>query len=143
MTDDRMDDAKLEELARRLGAGAAARMNVERVAEAVVERLRTDPKHERRGPSPWWIGPVWLRAAAVVVLMVGVGFLVRGRLQNGSRHAPHYVAEDLQDLSISQLRDVLGTLDETLDAATPPSSDDDLNDLTTEQLQALLRSLEG
>jgi hypothetical protein len=61
MTDDRMDDAKLEELARRLGAGAAARMNVERVAEAVVERLRTDPKHERRGPSPWWIGPVWLR----------------------------------------------------------------------------------
>ena len=143
MTDDRMDDAKLEELARRLGAGAAERLNVERVAGAVVERLRSEPEVERRGPSPWWMQPRWLRAAAIVVLMVGVGAVVRGLLQRESRHHAHYIAEDLQDLSASQLREVLGTLDETLQAATPPSSEDDLNDLTTEQLQALLRSLEG
>jgi hypothetical protein len=138
-----MDDPKLEELARRLGAGAAERLNVERVAGAVVERLRNEPKIERRGPSPWWLQPTWLRVAAVVALMVGVGLVVRGWMQSGSRHSAHYIAEELQDLSTGQLREVLGTLDETLDAASPPSSDDDLNDLTTEQLQELLRSLEG
>ena len=143
MIDDRMDDAKLEELARRLGVGAAERLNVERVAGAVVERLRSEPKIERPGPSPWWMQPGWLRAAAVVVLMVGVGLVMGERIQNGSRHAAHYIAEELQDLSTSQLREVLVTLDETLEAASPPATEDDLNDLTTEQLQALLRSLEG
>jgi len=143
MIDDRMDDAKLEALARRLGVGAAERLDIERVAGAVVERLRNEPKVERRGPSPWWLQPRWLRAAAVVVLMVGVGLVVRGLRHSGSRHTAHYIAEELQDLSSGQLREVLGTLDETLEAASPPSSEDDLNDLTTEQLQALLRSLEG
>ena len=143
MTDDRMDDAKLEELARRLGVRAAERLNVERVAGAVVERLRNEPKTERSGPTPWWMQPRWLRAAAVVVLMVGIGLVVVGQIQNRSRHAAHYIAEELQDLSTSQLREILVTLDETLEAASPPASEDDLNDLTTEQLQALLRSLEG
>jgi hypothetical protein len=143
MTEDRMDDTRLEELARRLGAGAAERLNVERLAGAVVERLRNEPKIERPGPSPWWMQPKWLRAAAVVVLMVGVGLVVRGRMQSGSRHTARYIAEELQDLSTSQLREVLVTLDETLEAASPPSPEEDLNDLTTEQLQALLRSLEG
>ena len=143
MTDDRMDDDKLEQLARRLGAGAAERLNVEHVAGAVVERLRHDPKIERRRPSPWWLQSTWLRVAAVVALMVGGGLVVRGWMPSGSRHSAHYIAEELQDLSTTQLREVLGTLDETLEAASPPSSDDDLNDLTTEQLQALLRSLEG
>ena len=142
MTDDRMDDAKLEQLARRLGAGAAERLNVERVAGAVVERLRNETE-ERHGPSSWWVQPKWLRAAAIVVLMIGVGVVVRQLLEGGSRHEAHFIAEDLQDLSANQLREVLSTLDETLQAATPPSSEDDLNDLTTEQLQALLRSLEG
>ena len=143
MTEDRMDDARLEDLARRLGAGAAERLNVEHVAGAVVERLRNEPKIERSGPSPWWLQPKWLRVAAAVVLMVGVGLVVRGLRHSGSRHTAHYIAEELQDLSTGQLREVLGTLNETLEAASPPSSDDDLNDLTTEQLQALLRSLEG
>jgi len=142
MTDDRMDDAKLEELARRLGVGAAERLNVERVAGAVVERLHSEPKIERPGPAPWWMQPRWLRAAAIVVLMVGVGIVARG-LQVGSRHQAHYIAEELQDLSTSQLHEILVTLDETLEAASPPASEDDLFDLTTEQLQALLRSLEG
>ena len=142
MTDDRMDDAKLEQLARRLGAGAAERLNVERVAGAVVERLRNETE-ERHRPSPWWVQPKWLRAAAIVVLMIGVGVVVRQLLQSGSRHEAHFIAEDLQDLSANQLREVLSTLDETLQAATPPSSEEDWNDLTTEQLQALLRSLEG
>ncbi len=143
MIDEPMDDARLEELARRLGAGAAERLNVERIAGAVVERLRSEPQVERRRPLPRWLQPKWLAAAAIVVLIVGAGLVVRGRMHSGSRHPAHYIAEDLQDLSASQLREVLGTLDETLQAATPPSSEDDLNDLTTEQLQALLRSLEG
>ena len=142
MNDHRMDEARLEGLARRLGAEAAERLDVERVAAAVVARLRSEPLLSRT-PSPWWIQPAWQRAAAVVVLMLGAAVVARAWRPIGSAHPAHYVAEDLEGLSTDQLREVLGTLDQTLDEATPEQSEDELNDLTTEQLQALLRSLEG
>lgn len=142
MSDDRMDDERLHEIARRLGAGAAERLDVERVAARVVERLRTEPP-AGRPPSPWWVQPGWMRAAAVVVVMLGGGLLAREWLPAGSPHPAHFVADDLSDLSADQLREVLGSLDQALDDATVEPSDDDLNDLTTEQLETLLRSLEG
>ena len=142
MTDDRLEDGKLRELARRLGAAPAQRLDVERVAQAVVERLRTEPAHEARAPSPWWVQPGWMRAAAAVVLMLGVGLVARARLPLPGSHPTHYVAEELDDLTADELRDVLGTLDQTLDGTAPVRSDEDLTDMTTEQLQALLQSLE-
>jgi hypothetical protein len=139
MTHDDERDVELERLAGRLGARAAERLDVERTAAAVVARLRA----ERSARRPWWVRHGWLRAAALVVLMVGAGLVVRGRRSVDRAPANHYVREDLQDLSADQLREVLGDLDHTLDDATIQPADEDLNDLTTEQLHALLQSLEG
>src|SRR5690349_13913416 len=63
---------KLEDLARQLGAGAADRLDVERVARGVVERLREQPV-----TRPWWRQPVWLRAAAVVAVVIGAAVVAR------------------------------------------------------------------
>ncbi|HSD32441.1 MAG TPA: hypothetical protein VLB49_11055 [Gemmatimonadales bacterium] len=135
--DDR--DVELERLARRLGSRAAERLDVEGTAAAVVVRLRTERTRQR----PWWMQSGWLRAAAVLLLVVGAGLVVRQRFLVHRAPADHYVREELQDLSTDQLREVLGSLDRTLTEATIEPADEDLNDLTTEQLRVLLQSLEG
>src|SRR2546429_8325117 len=77
MNDDAtLHDDKLQEVARRLGARAAERLDVERTAQAVVARLRTEPRAEIRVLG--WIRPAWLRIAAVLVVVVGAGGGRRG-----------------------------------------------------------------
>lgn len=141
MNEERLQDEELRRLAQRLGTSAAERLDLERTASGVLQGLRAQPVAVR--PATTWRRPAWLRVAAVVVVMVGAGLVLRSR--NGQpSHPPHYVVEDLRDLSTEQLREVLGTLDQTLNE--PPAidpSDDDLYDLTTDQLQRLLQSLEG
>jgi hypothetical protein len=141
MTEDHLQDAELRRLAERLGQRAADRLDVERTAGAVLQRLRNEVPH-KRAVRHWWSQPSWLRMAAAVVLMAGAGVVLR--LQTGSRHAPHYVADELRELSTDQLREILGTLDQTLaEPTTIEPSEDDFNGLTTEQLERLLQSLEG
>ena len=140
MNEDQLHDADLRRLAQTLGASAADRLDVERTASAVLQRLRE--KSGAESTPNWWERSRWLLAAAAVALLVGGGLLLRHR--SGPAHAAHYVADDLRDLSTDELRTVLGTLDQTL--ALPASvepADDDLNGLTTEQLERLLESLEG
>lgn len=139
MNQDEDRDVELERLARRLGSRAAGRLDVEGTAAAVVARLRTERARQRR----WWMQSGWLRAAAVLLLLVGAGLVVRQRFLTRRAPADHYVREELQGLSTDQLREVLGSLDRTLTEATIEPADDDLNDLTTEQLRVLLQSLEG
>jgi hypothetical protein len=142
MKDDEIQDAELRQAAQRLGIGAGERLDVERAVAGVVGRLRTEPVS--RPQRSWWIGPAWLRVAAAVALVIGAGIVMRAwRAHSAGPHAAHYVADDLQDLTTDQLRQVLGSLDETLTAPVVESGDDDWNDLTTEELQALLRSMEG
>ena len=141
MSEDQLHDAELRRLAQALGAKAADRLDVERTAAAVLQRLRTESRAGRSTPS-WWAQPRWMLAAAAALLIVGGVLLLRRA--TGSVHVAHYVADDLRDLSTDELRTVLGTLDQTL--AVPASvepADDDLNGLTTEQLERLLESLEG
>ena len=134
------EDAKLHDAARRLGVQAAEKLDVERVAAAVVERLRDEPAVATR---PAWMQPAWLRIAAAVVLLVGGGLVWRQLGNPGVPHAAHFVTDDLTDLSADQLRDVLNTLDETLNQDSTTLPDGDLEDLDAQQLQAVLRSLEG
>ena len=137
-----LHDAKLHAAAQQLGSGAAEKLNVERVAARVVERLREAPADATR---PTWLQPAWLRIAAAVVLLVGGGLVWRqfGNPTGGTPHAAHFVTDDLTDLSPDQLRDVLNTLDETLNLGSTTLPDGDLDDLDAQQLQAVLRSLEG
>ena len=139
MNEDKLHDARLHELAKHLGEAAAERLDVEATARAVVERLRAEPRARR-----WqWIAPAWLRIAATVVLVAGAGLVTRAVIRTSPGDDGHYVAEELHDLSADELRQLLASLDQTLDLDEPRSPDAGLQDLNEEQLRAVLRSLEG
>lgn len=143
MTDDQLHDAELRRLAQQLGKQAADRLDVDGTVGAVLQRLREEAARKRTGRR-WWSQPGWLGVAAAVVLVAGAGLVLR--LQTGTNRPARLidVAEDLRSLSTDQLREVLGTLDQTLaEPTTIEPSEDDLNGLTTEQLEQLLQSLEG
>jgi hypothetical protein len=133
------DDAKLEDIAKRLGAHAAERIDVEKTARAVVERLREQPA--ARAP---WVQAAWLRIAAALVIVVGGAIAVRQVGPRNEQHvAAHFVADDLNDLSADELRDVLATLENTLDSTALPDGNAEMDELDAQQLRAVLRSLEG
>ena len=138
------DDARIEQLAKRLGTEAAERLDVHATAQKVVARLREAPAQ----PTTW-VQPAWLRLAAAVVVLVGGGVLVSritpGHRHGASSHAAHYVADDLNDLSATELRDVLTSFDEIIstDSVVPSDSSNDLHQLDAQQLREVLRSLEG
>jgi hypothetical protein len=136
-----IQDAALRDHAQRLGRAAAEHFDVERTVEGVLERLRRE-RITGRATGAWWIRSAWLRAAAAIVLVLGAGLVVRGMVHE--RESPTYlVVDDLGDLSTGQLREVLGTLDQTLQTPVPEAAPEDLDSLTTEQLEAVLQSLEG
>lgn len=138
------DDARIEQLAKRLGTAAAERLDVRRTAQKVVERLREAPAQRTT-----WVQPAWLRIAAAVVLLVGGAFVVSRVVPESGRgvgsHGAHYVADDLNDLSAAELRDVLTSFDDiiTTDSVAPSDSSSDLHQLDAQQLREVLRSLEG
>jgi hypothetical protein len=134
------DDARLRELATRLGARAGARIDVEAVAGAVTRRLRT-PDVVPLTTRLYRGSPRWLRLAAALALLAGAGVVSRALIPSGSEPAT-FVSEELTDLGVDQLTELLGSLDETLrDAAAP--ADSTLDDLDAEQLERVLQSLEG
>jgi len=134
-----LHDARLHEIAQRLGSAAAERLDVEATAAAVLRRLRERPQTR----TLWWMQPAWLRAAAAVLVISGGVALVRSLGPTLPPHPGHYVAEDLNGLSAAELRDVLSGLDQTLNQTAPSPSEPGLNELSPEQLKAVLRSLEG
>jgi phosphoserine phosphatase len=139
-----MNDERLENLAKRLGSEAAARLDVDATARKVVERLRERPVRRLV-----WGQQTWLRIAAALVIVVG-GAVVASRLPPGYRpgsntHGAHFVADDLNDLSADELRDVLASFDQLIssDSLAVPEGSTDLHELDAQQLRAVLRSLEG
>jgi hypothetical protein len=109
-------------------------------ARKVVERLREQPV--RRAA---WIHPAWVRIAAAVVILLGSAIAVRQVHRGGqsAQHVAHFVADDLNDLSIDELRDVLTSIDVTTDSVAVPEDSTDLRALDARQLRAMLRDLEG
>ena len=143
MNRDELPDAKLQELAQRLGARAAERLDVERTAQAVLTRLR----EERRRPvAAWvWMQPTWLKIAATVVLALGAGLVVRGLIHEPTATtalvAP--MGDDLSDLTAEQLREAMRSLEQPLIGEGPGTVETGLDSLSTDELRALLRTLEG
>ena len=132
-----MTDRDLEKLAHRLGARAAERVDVERVAQAVVTRLREQPR----------VTAAWLRIAAAIALLLGAGLLVRGLLHERPTTSAVVIPVDgdLSDLTADQLRETMSSLDQLLieETAGEGSMDGGLEDLNKNELRALLRTLEG
>jgi len=145
MNDDAtLQDDKLQEVARRLGARAAERLDVEGTAQAVVARLRTEPRAEIRVLG--WIRPAWLRIAAMLVIVVGAG-VVALNVRTSPHTTPLSAASaggELSELSGEELRVVLEALGQPGSEAQAVSAQDvGLEDLSAPQLRALLESLGG
>lgn len=133
-----MNDSELERIAASLGEKAAARLDVEGTAAAVVARLRS------RGAPAWWSSPGLLRLAAAVTLTVGAG-LFASRAVFHRVSGPHgeittQAAPQLQPLSGDELEEVLDSL-----SADVPFQDAavGLHSLNDDQLHELLQHLEG
>ena len=145
MNDDAtVHDAKLREVARRLGARAAERLDVERTAQAVVGRLRTDPRAEVRVLG--WIRPGWLRIAALLVMVVGAGVVaVNVRIPGVMPPVPSATAAgELSELSGDELREVLESVAQLGGEQQAVSAQGvGLDELSASQLRALLESLGG
>lgn len=140
MNDQPLEDAKLRAVAQQLGVRAAERLDPEATAQAVVRRLRGEDHSARRG----W-PPLWLSAAAALVLLLGGGLVWRSVGSGGSAPvtALGQVELDLTDLSADQLRDVLNAVDQPIDLEPTDSAETGLDDLTPRELRTLLRALEG
>jgi len=140
MNDDgTLHDATLQDAARRLGVTAAERLDVERTAQAVVARLRAEP----RARGAWvWIQPAWLKIAAALVIVAGAGVVTRALWREPPGAAAPIETIDLGDLSAAQLSELLRSV-ERPGAPEPVSWQDvSLEDLSTPQLRALLASLD-
>ena len=142
MNDDgTLHDATLQDAARRLGADAADRLDVERTVQAVLARLREEPRAPLR--AAWaWSRPAWLKIAAALVIVAGAGIVMRGVRQPPSGAAAPVETVDLSDMSAPQLRELLRTV--ALPGTQEPVSSQDvgLEDLSRAQLRTLLASLE-
>ena len=143
MNSHEMSDAKLQEVAQRLGARAAERLDVERAAQAVVDRLRTEPGAEVR---VGWIRPAWLRIAALLVMVVGAGVVALNvRIPGFMPPVPSATAGgELSELSGDELREVLESVAQLGGEQQAVSAQDvGLDELSAPQLRALLESLGG
>ncbi len=145
MNDDAtLDDGKLQEVARRLGARAADRLDIERTAQAVVTRLRTEPRADIRVLGS--VRPAWLRIAAALVMVVGAGVVALNvRVPRFTTPVPPATASgELSELSGDELRAVLEAVGQPGGEQQEVSPQDlSLEDLSAPQLRALLDSLEG
>ena len=131
-----MTEERLNELAGKLGARAAQRVDVEATARRVVERLREQP-----AGRPIWVRATWLRIAAAVVILVGGAVTLRQSWPGGETddHLTHFIADDLRDLSADELRTLLTSFDQIIAESVVPDSTSDLQELDAQQLRELLR----
>ncbi len=137
---------RIESALRALDARAsarAARVNPERVAERVLERLRREGRVEPR--RVWGMRPAVLRvAAAVVVIAAGVAVtLVREPGTPTAAVLPTAIPA-MDSLSTSELEAVLEAAGElkATNVAPAAASNDSLDNLSEQQLQKVLASLE-
>ena len=121
----------------------AARVDVDRVAAGVVERLR----REGARPSRFrWITPATLRAAAAVVVLVAGAAVVRLTTRGHEAVRLPVGISAIDSLSSGQLEAVweaTGDVSPVADSVAPASAGTSLDDLSEAQLEVLLASLNG
>ena len=144
------EDGLPEDLARALraldarAARRAERVDPARVADRVLERLRSKPEPARRVirfplPAP----RIWVAAAAAAVVLAVGGVLARGGGPAHSTSVP-VAMQALDSLSQSQLETVLAAAGEVRPVALEDyrSSSPTLDDLDEQQLRALLQAVQ-
>lgn len=137
-----MEDREIERAVQRIGAEAAARLDVERVAAGVLARLRAD-RTERPGARPaWWTAPLLLRLAAVLVVLAAGGVALRGALHHPAATPAGIVAvPGLRELTDDELIEVFDSLG--VEAPVHEGLAAGLESLNESQLKELLSLMEG
>lgn len=144
---DNLHDEDLRQAVRRLGHAAAERLDVDKTAQAVLARLRAGEAPARSAMH--WLQPVWMRAAAVVVVMIGGGLLTY-RTIHRTAESPAIDTTvavtgtgELSDVPPGELQDVLNGLEEPAEI-TPAvhAGEAGVEDLSEPQLQSLLKAME-
>lgn len=124
-------------------AGQAARVNADRVAARVLERLRREGVEPRRA---WWMRPAALRVAAGLVILMAAGATVSRVLDHTSTAAIRLpVAIPAMDsLNTGQLEAVLRAAGEVRASnfESVSASNEALDGLSEQELQKLLASLD-
>lgn len=136
--------AALKALDERAGA-SAAQVDVEGVAARVLERLR----HEETPRFPW-TSPAALRVAAAVVLVVAAGAVVTLRVeqqpqQTAALRLPVSIpaADSLDSGQLEAVVRAAGEVRPVVDSSAPTVAGGSYDDLSDQQLEALLASLKG
>lgn len=122
-----------------MGARAADRLDVERLAATVVARLRADGGRAHSSKRVRWSAPPLLRLAAALAVLVAGGVLVRGAWERGSESP--MIAPMLRDLSTDELAEVFDSL--SVEAPVHDGVAIGLENLNEAQLRELLRLMEG
>ena len=131
------EDAALVAAARRLGADAADRLDLDRTARRVLERWRA----ERARVRPFYGRPAFLRIAAVLVL-VGAGVVTwRARGRGPEEVAVLPTDAGLEGLSADQLQALLPTVSQPAGESALAAYDGGLEGLSPAELRTLLLSL--
>jgi hypothetical protein len=137
-----MEDHELEQAAGRLGARAARRLDVERVATGVLARLRADQGKSRAPRHAWWTAPMLLRLAAALAILITGGILTRGALRHPAPPSSAVVSVPmLRQLTNDELIEVFDSL-----GVETPVHDGlavGLENLNEAQLKELLSLMEG
>jgi hypothetical protein len=131
------EEHELEALAKQLGDREAEGIDAERVATAVLARLKTEP-----AVAHWWRRPVLRQVAAAAVLVLAVGLFVA---RPGTRQPPSPgevpLVVSLDELAPPELAEIIDSL--AVDAPVSEFVPASLEDLSARQLELLLENLEG
>jgi hypothetical protein len=130
-----MGEHRIEHLATELGARAAARVDPDVTAAAVLERLRRSTR------VAWWRRPA-LQVAAAIALVVGVGVWARGTFSDVDRATAAFVGPvELHELAATELAEVLDSLQtqQPIHELVPVG----IHDLEASELRELLERMEG
>jgi hypothetical protein len=134
-----MTEVQLIEMAARLGAAEAEQLDGERISQAVLARLASEPVRAST-PVRWIARPVLavLAAAALILLAVRLTSSPSSPTPPTSLSVLH----ELDELNASELESLLETLPLSA-AATVHPEPAAYDDLDATSLERLLRSLEG
>lgn len=136
------DDRDLRDAARRLGARAAERLDVDGAAARVVARLQDERRAASRIlglPARAW------RIAAAIVVIAGAGAMWRARSRGAADVAVTIAppTSELDQLSADQLQELLPAVDAPDEGDAPTTVTGALQSLSADELERLLGSLEG
>ncbi len=136
MTREPLDEQEIERIARGLGREAAEQIDAERVAAAVVQRLRAEPAVVKRVWGRWVAS-----AAATVAVVLGGTFAVMNFRGGEDPELIVSVSEFYEPLSGPEWQDVLDSL--LIEVPVYEYAAGGMELLDEEELRRLLQLMEG